>query len=41
MQYIIISNLSMKELTSHRLPEMKSNYIDWIKEIWADQICGK
>lgn len=33
--------LSIKELSQHRLPEMKSEYIDWIKEIWVSEIGGK
>ncbi|MFT5873380.1 MAG: putative spermidine/putrescine transport system substrate-binding protein [Clostridium sp.] len=33
--------LSIKELSMHRLPEMKSQYIDWIKEIWISEIGGK
>ncbi|MCJ7690883.1 MAG: ABC transporter substrate-binding protein [Clostridiaceae bacterium] len=33
--------LSIKELSEHRLPEMKSQYIDWIKEIWISEIGGK
>ncbi len=33
--------LSIKELTEHRLPEMKAQYIDWIKEIWTSKIGGK
>ena len=33
--------LSIKELSEHRLPEMKNQYIDWIKEIWISEIGGK
>jgi len=33
--------LSILELSRHRLPEMKSQYIDWIKEIWINEIGGK
>jgi putative spermidine/putrescine transport system substrate-binding protein len=35
------ASLSLQELTEHRLPEMQSQYIDWIKNIWVDQIGGK
>lgn len=34
-------SLSLKELTAHRLPEMQSAYIDWIKNIWVEQIGGR
>ena len=34
-------DIELKQITDHRLPEMKSNYIDWIKEIWTNQIVTK
>ncbi|MDW7657441.1 MAG: ABC transporter substrate-binding protein [Bacillota bacterium] len=34
-------SLSLQELTDHRLPEMQSQYIDWIKEIWTEKIGGQ
>lgn len=30
--------VSLDELTSARLPEMKATYIDWIKKIWVENI---
>lgn len=30
--------LSIKELNDNRNPEMKSKYIDWVKEIWLEKI---
>ncbi|MGV8905960.1 MAG: ABC transporter substrate-binding protein [Acetobacterium sp.] len=33
--------LSLKELTDKRLPEMKSDYIDRIKNLWVSEIAGK
>lgn len=33
--------LSLKELTSKRLPEMKSEYIDLIKILWVEDISNK
>jgi putative spermidine/putrescine transport system substrate-binding protein len=35
------ATLSIKELSENRLPEMKSQYIEWIKELWTTQIGGK
>lgn len=32
--------LSINELTTKRLPEMKAIYIDWIKELWVENIEG-
>ncbi len=32
------ASISMEELTAKRLPEMKSQYIDWIKELWVEEI---
>ena len=34
-------SLSLQELTDRRLPEMQSQYIDWIKEIWTEKIGGQ
>ncbi|MBB6215518.1 putative spermidine/putrescine transport system substrate-binding protein [Anaerosolibacter carboniphilus] len=31
---------SMEMLTKGRLPEMQAQYIDWIKEIWTEEIGG-
>jgi putative spermidine/putrescine transport system substrate-binding protein len=33
--------LSVQELTDHRLPEMKAVYIEWIKNLWVEEIAGK
>jgi putative spermidine/putrescine transport system substrate-binding protein len=33
--------LSLKTLAEHRLPEMRAEQIDWIKEIWVQEIGGK
>ena len=33
--------ISLQELGSHRLPEMRAEQIDWIKEIWVQEIGGK
>lgn len=30
-------NLSLEVLTQHRNPEMKAQYIEWIKEIWINE----
>ncbi|MDF2548522.1 MAG: hypothetical protein K0R93_3420 [Anaerosolibacter sp.] len=35
------ASISMETLTNNRLPEMQSQYIDWIKEIWTDEIGGQ
>ncbi|MDW7657921.1 MAG: ABC transporter substrate-binding protein [Bacillota bacterium] len=35
------ATLSLQDLTAHRLPEMQSQYIEWIKNIWVDQIGGQ
>lgn len=32
--------ISLDELTSKRLPEMKAEYTDWIKELWVKNIEG-
>lgn len=31
-------NLTLKELTEHRNPEMKAQYIEWIKELWVKNL---
>ncbi len=33
--------LSLDELAAHRLPEMRSEYIQWMKEIWTEQVGGQ
>lgn len=33
--------LSLDELTDKRLPEMKSDYIDLIKNLWVREIAGQ
>lgn len=33
--------IPVAELTEKRLPEMKAEYIQWIKEIWVEQIAGQ
>ncbi len=35
------ASIKMERLTSRRLPEMQSQYIDWIKEIWVEEIGGQ
>jgi putative spermidine/putrescine transport system substrate-binding protein len=30
--------VSLEDLTSSRLPEMKATYIDWIKQLWVESI---
>ncbi len=35
------ASVSMESLTYRRLPEMQSKYIDWIKEIWTEEIGGQ
>lgn len=31
-------SLTLKELTAHRNPEMKAQYIEWIKELWIENL---
>jgi putative spermidine/putrescine transport system substrate-binding protein len=33
--------LSVEELSRNRLPEMRAEYIEWIKKIWVEEIGGK
>lgn len=33
--------LSLDELAAHRLPEMRSEYIQWMKEMWMEQVGGQ
>jgi len=35
------SMLSIKELSENRLPEMRAEHIEWIKEIWVKEIGGQ
>jgi putative spermidine/putrescine transport system substrate-binding protein len=35
------ASLSLEELNEKRLPEMNSQYIEWIKDIWIEHIGGK
>lgn len=33
--------LSLKDLSQHRLPEMRAEQIEWVKEIWVQEIGGR
>jgi putative spermidine/putrescine transport system substrate-binding protein len=35
------ASLSLEELNEKRLPEMDSQYIEWIKDVWTEHIGGK
>jgi len=35
------ASISLEELNEKRLPEMNSQYIEWIKDIWTEHIGGK